>query len=199
MEPKGRLGRVINALYRHSPRTTLHPIGSRSLSLKTPFCGGVSVLPAGLSIVADSCTVTDAHCHPTDLEHHGSVYDEVKLGGLAAMATEPENQDLVNDLGADRRWDSRAKRTQTEDKSGPRVVSCFGMSTRRPDATYTRWLIPCLPSQATTPGSAIDTRSPPHHPTKRHTTPSSSSQRGLLMTSEGGPNPCPRRLSSITS
>lgn len=69
-------------------------------------------------------TVTDAHCHPTDLEITKEEYDHVKLGGIGAMATVPEDQAKVYNLGSER----GCSRGESSDSkiTGPRVVSCFG-------------------------------------------------------------------------
>lgn len=69
--------------------------------------------------------MTDAHCHPTDLEITADEYDAVKLGGFGAMATVPEDQDKVMALGRDRGWDQEETK-KGESSKGPRVVSCFG-------------------------------------------------------------------------
>jgi hypothetical protein len=69
--------------------------------------------------------VTDAHCHPTDLDISAQDYDTVKLGGLCAMATTPEDQGKVLALGQGRPW----KEDRTKSLLGPRVVSAFGMIT----------------------------------------------------------------------
>jgi hypothetical protein len=73
--------------------------------------------------------VTDAHCHPTDLEIAPEDYDAVKLGGIGAMATVPEDQSKVAALGQARGWRagnlSSVKNTWSR-RYGPRVVSCFG-------------------------------------------------------------------------
>lgn len=68
--------------------------------------------------------VTDAHCHPTDLEHVQEVYNHVQLGGLASMGTIIDDQKKVLSLGEQRSWmnGELGKR----DTVGPRVVSCFG-------------------------------------------------------------------------
>lgn len=71
-------------------------------------------------------TVTDAHCHPTDLNITSDEYDSVKLGGVGAMATIPEDQDKVMYLGSERGW--KQGESSTSRKVGPRVVSCFGAS-----------------------------------------------------------------------
>jgi hypothetical protein len=69
--------------------------------------------------------VTDAHCHPTDLDISAEDYDAVKLGGICAMATTPEDQGKVANLGQGRPW----KQDGTQSPVGPRVVSAFGMLT----------------------------------------------------------------------
>jgi hypothetical protein len=69
--------------------------------------------------------VTDAHCHPTDLDISAEDYDSVKLGGICAMATTPEDQGKVATLGQGRPW----KEDRTQSSVGPKVVSAFGMWT----------------------------------------------------------------------
>ena len=69
--------------------------------------------------------MTDAHCHPTDLDIFAEDYDTVKLGGICAMATIPEDQGKVQALGQGRPW----KEDGTQSSIGPRVVSAFGMMT----------------------------------------------------------------------
>lgn len=69
-------------------------------------------------------TVTDAHCHPTDLDITSEEYDQVKLGGIGAMATVPEDQDKVMSLGGQRGW--QQGESSTSHRNGARVVSCFG-------------------------------------------------------------------------
>lgn len=71
--------------------------------------------------------VTDAHCHPTDLTHLPEVYDNVSLGGIASMATTPEDQEKVHALGAERGW--RQGSLDEGVKPGVKAVSCFGTST----------------------------------------------------------------------
>lgn len=74
--------------------------------------------------------MTDAHCHPTDLDQTAETYDNVKLGGIAAMGTIPEDQPKVARLGSERGWKERSiDRDGTE---SARAVSCFGES--RPQA-----------------------------------------------------------------
>ena len=85
--------------------------------------------------------VTDAHCHPTDLNYSQEVYDDVSLGGLAAMATVPEDQGKIKVLYRHRPWsapstsstaiiddypDTSSAPKDTGDSKGPRVVACFG-------------------------------------------------------------------------
>lgn len=70
--------------------------------------------------------MTDAHCHPTDLDITSDEYDQVKLGGIGAMATVPEDQSKVAALGADRGWNEGDSSTPKHEVSGPKVVSCFG-------------------------------------------------------------------------
>jgi hypothetical protein len=76
--------------------------------------------------------VTDAHCHPTDLDYGTDDYDGVQLGAVAAMATDVENQSKVEALGEARGWrqgciSSSESRQQRQGK-GTSVISCFGMS-----------------------------------------------------------------------
>lgn len=78
-------------------------------------------LESGLSIGV----VTDAHCHPTDLNITSDEYDAVKLGGIGAMATVPEDQDKVLNLGHARGWPA-GEAEGSQRGRGPRVVSCFG-------------------------------------------------------------------------
>lgn len=69
--------------------------------------------------------MTDAHCHPTDLNLDQNCYAENKLGGIAAMATLVEDQDRVKELGGSR----PARKDISQDgrkTSGPRVITCFG-------------------------------------------------------------------------
>jgi len=66
--------------------------------------------------------VTDAHCHPTDLDISAEDYDSVKLGGICAMATTPEDQGKVLALGRGRPW----RTSESKSAVGPRVVSAFG-------------------------------------------------------------------------
>ena len=76
--------------------------------------------------------VTDAHCHPTDLDYMSADYDAVDIGALAAMATDVENQDKVKKLGEDRPWkagnlSARTSRGRGEGEGeGTSIVSCFG-------------------------------------------------------------------------
>ncbi|OCF39226.1 hypothetical protein I317_06995 [Kwoniella heveanensis CBS 569] len=65
--------------------------------------------------------LTDAHCHPTDLKHQPSVYDNVKLGGLASMATIVGDQDKVRDLSIERWWyrDTSGNGRPSSDSDGP--------------------------------------------------------------------------------
>lgn len=66
--------------------------------------------------------VTDAHCHPTDLSPSDDEYAAVSLGGLAAMATN-DDQEAVRALASKRGWP-----TSSADSSirGPKVVACCG-------------------------------------------------------------------------
>ncbi|ORY35039.1 hypothetical protein BCR39DRAFT_573782 [Naematelia encephala] len=73
--------------------------------------------------------LTDAHCHPTDLTHEQNVYYEVALGGLAAMATVPEDQDKVDYLAGLRPWTTNipgVSAKQEGKRKGPKVIACFG-------------------------------------------------------------------------
>jgi hypothetical protein len=69
--------------------------------------------------------VTDAHCHPTDLFPARADYDEVALGGLAAMAT-ADDQDEVGQLGIARPWVAEEDDVGEGSSRGLRVVSSFG-------------------------------------------------------------------------
>lgn len=69
--------------------------------------------------------MTDAHCHPTDLDITREEYDEVKLGGIGAMATVPEDRVKVLNLGRERGW-SVEESEGCSRRRGARVVSCFG-------------------------------------------------------------------------
>jgi hypothetical protein len=71
------------------------------------------------------CSVTDAHCHPTDLDMPKNSYDENKLGGIAAMATMVDDQDRVKELGGRRAWKADQP-SASGSGAGPRVVACFG-------------------------------------------------------------------------
>lgn len=80
-----------------------------------------------------STTVTDAHCHPTDLAHPPAVYDTLALGGLAAMATAADDQAKVEALGRERQWfrgdpgrDEGRGRGKGKGGAGVGVVACFG-------------------------------------------------------------------------
>ncbi|ORX38041.1 hypothetical protein BD324DRAFT_624286 [Kockovaella imperatae] len=67
--------------------------------------------------------LTDAHCHPTDLDQPASAYDATSLGAVAAMATEPENQPKVRSVALARPW----KKGDTKpSSSGSRIIACFG-------------------------------------------------------------------------
>lgn len=68
--------------------------------------------------------VIDAHCHPTDLDQTPETYDDVKLGGIAAMGTIPEDQPKVARLGSERGW--KAGSIDLNGAKSARVVSCFG-------------------------------------------------------------------------
>ncbi|ODN78304.1 hypothetical protein L202_03948 [Cryptococcus amylolentus CBS 6039] len=69
--------------------------------------------------------LTDAHCHPTDLTHPPEVYDAVKLGGLAGMATVREDQDKVRDLSLEREWMGGGGGRKGKEGRGVGVVACF--------------------------------------------------------------------------
>ncbi|EAL20647.1 hypothetical protein CNBE0130 [Cryptococcus deneoformans B-3501A] len=80
-----------------------------------------------------STTVTDAHCHPTDLAHPPAVYDILALGGLAAMATAADDQAKVEALGRERQWfrgdpgrNEGRGRGKGKGGAGVGVVACFG-------------------------------------------------------------------------
>ncbi|KAK1923853.1 hypothetical protein DB88DRAFT_439198 [Papiliotrema laurentii] len=87
--------------------------------------------------------LTDAHCHPTDLSHDPGVYDGVALGGLASMATVPEDQGKVAELGSSRPWEGGSLRGKQSGR-GPRVVSCFGY---HPWFTHRYTLLPQSPGK----------------------------------------------------
>lgn len=74
--------------------------------------------------------MTDAHCHPTDLEYGTEEYDQMQIGAIAAMATDVENQEKVKRLGNERAWRGgclSAKEGREGGKSkGTSVVTCFG-------------------------------------------------------------------------
>ncbi|OCF61665.1 hypothetical protein L486_01323 [Kwoniella mangroviensis CBS 10435] len=70
--------------------------------------------------------LTDAHCHPTDLTHPPEVYDKVKLGGLASMATIVEDQDKVRELSEERGWYTARSKGKGKEGHGVGVVACFG-------------------------------------------------------------------------
>ncbi|WWC73400.1 uncharacterized protein I206_107367 [Kwoniella pini CBS 10737] len=70
--------------------------------------------------------LTDAHCHPTDLNQTLETYDNVKLGGLASMATIPTDQDRVKSLSRDRPWNSKRDKGKGKEGKGVGVVACFG-------------------------------------------------------------------------
>ncbi|TYJ56866.1 hypothetical protein B9479_002477 [Cryptococcus floricola] len=74
----------------------------------------------------EDMTVTDAHCHPTDLTHPPEVYDAVKLGGLAGMATVREDQDRVRNLSLEREWMRGGGGRKGQGGRGVGVVACFG-------------------------------------------------------------------------
>ncbi|WRT69383.1 uncharacterized protein IL334_006367 [Kwoniella shivajii] len=72
--------------------------------------------------------LTDAHCHSTDLTHAPEVYDAVKLGGLASMATVVDDQDRTKALSSERGWcnSSHPEKGKGRDGKGVGVVACFG-------------------------------------------------------------------------
>lgn len=61
--------------------------------------------------------MTDAHCHPTDLNISIEEYDAVQLGEICAMSTTPEDQTKVKALGQSR---------HNKGATGPKVISSFG-------------------------------------------------------------------------
>ncbi|ODO00566.1 hypothetical protein L198_02885 [Cryptococcus wingfieldii CBS 7118] len=69
--------------------------------------------------------LTDVHCHPTDLTHPPEVYDAVKLGGLAGMATVREDQDKVRNLSLEREWMRGGDGRKGKEGRGVGVVACF--------------------------------------------------------------------------
>ncbi|WVW86580.1 hypothetical protein I302_108630 [Kwoniella bestiolae CBS 10118] len=70
--------------------------------------------------------LTDAHCHPTDLTHKPEVYDQVKLGGLASMATIVGDQDKVRALSEERGWYDTKQKGKGKEGKGVGVIACFG-------------------------------------------------------------------------
>lgn len=93
--------------------------------------------------------MTDAHCHPTDLDLPSSDFDDVQLGGMCAMSTDPWNQEKVMCLGEDRIWGDKlgspsssssasssspalspvcAAGGESKGKSSVLVISAFGKS-----------------------------------------------------------------------
>jgi hypothetical protein len=71
--------------------------------------------------------VADAHCHPTDLDQSVSTYEDVPLGGIASMATIPEDQSKVANLASERGWGSGAyANTEASSRTGAKSVACFG-------------------------------------------------------------------------
>ena len=99
--------------HRKSPRIPL-PLVFLSVSV-----------PSSSSLTRILAIVTDAHCHPTDLAHLQSTYDDVPLGGLGAMSTIPEDQERVTELSQHRGWLSSASSSASR-PPGPKVVACFG-------------------------------------------------------------------------
>jgi len=71
--------------------------------------------------------VTDAHCHPTDLNPSESDYATVSLGGLAAMAT-ADDQEAVASAGEERPWpaDYDQAVAAVASSTGPCIVPSFG-------------------------------------------------------------------------
>jgi hypothetical protein len=72
--------------------------------------------------------VTDAHCHPTDLDQTQETYDTVALGGIASMATIPEDQAKVASLAKERGWISSGSTHGVRIRKGVKNVACFGES-----------------------------------------------------------------------
>lgn len=76
--------------------------------------------------------MTDAHCHPTDLDLDPAEYDAVKLGGITAMATAVDDQTKVKALGTSRPWRKGqvipAESSSAEGVKGSKVITCFGES-----------------------------------------------------------------------
>ncbi|CAD6589256.1 MAG: hypothetical protein TREMPRED_005307 [Tremellales sp. Tagirdzhanova-0007] len=91
-----------------------------ALGLEPPEWENMSLPPAHIL-----SHLTDAHCHPTDLAHLQSTYDDVPLGGLGAMSTIPEDQERVTELSQHRGWLSSASSSASR-PPGPKVVACFG-------------------------------------------------------------------------
>lgn len=69
--------------------------------------------------------MTDAHCHPTDLNLDEEDYDNLKLGSIAAMATMVDDQEKVKDLGKRRAWKA-GDGINRAGKAGAKVITCFG-------------------------------------------------------------------------
>jgi hypothetical protein len=109
-------------------RAIYHQTGRRSTCLLITFWTTVGSAWRRVTWLI-SAQVTDAHCHPTDLDIAPEDYDAVKVGGIGAMATVPEDQSKVAALREERGWRagdlSSAKNTRSR-RYGPRVVSCFG-------------------------------------------------------------------------
>lgn len=76
------------------------------------------------SLSAGSYQVVDVHCHPTDMPLSDNDVRTVELGGLCAMATRAEDQELVHDLG--RKYGNRAEGGAKDGSDYPLVISCFG-------------------------------------------------------------------------
>ncbi|WVF68863.1 hypothetical protein IAT40_003636 [Kwoniella sp. CBS 6097] len=102
--------------------------GNNNLSIPLPDWEDLELPPAHVL-----SHLTDAHCHPTDLTHHPSVYDDVKLGGLASMATIVGDQDKVRDLSVERCWIKKDGGTshgstgrRGKNGKGVGVIACYG-------------------------------------------------------------------------
>ncbi|GMK54904.1 hypothetical protein CspeluHIS016_0114900 [Cutaneotrichosporon spelunceum] len=92
--------------------------GTEAASVPPPDVDSLELPPA--HILAH---LTDAHCHPTDINYSDATYASVPLGGLAAMATN-DDQDAVNALAEARGWPSSSATPWPI--PGPKVVACFG-------------------------------------------------------------------------
>lgn len=112
--------------------------------------------------------MTDAHCHPTDLNITPGEYDTVGLGGIAAMGTVVGDQGKVRRLGEERGWRVRVPnereclgKVSEGSREGPRVISCFGECRPCHPVRFLRsgnlivhclscpdrWQLPCLTAQ----------------------------------------------------